>query len=181
VTEYDIPPEPFDGTIPRPYGIVAGPDGAIWFTDWSYDPLGAYYPSYEIGRITPDGQISMFQNLLSFCCLWDPGSANNITVGSDGALWWVGEWLVGRITTSGAATVYDNFAGLDAIVGGSDGALWFTNDYAGEVDRMTTGGTLTNPAPYAFGENNLPLGDIVQGPDGALWFTDGRGYIDRAH
>ena len=51
------------------FGITAGPDGALWFTNWD-----------SIGRISTDGVSSDYTG---------PGisEALGITVGPDGALW----------------------------------------------------------------------------------------------
>src|SRR5689334_16005534 len=60
-----------DPGIEQPYGITAGPDGALWFTN-----------SDSIGRITTDGQVTRFT---------DAGIVRpyGITAGADGALWFV--------------------------------------------------------------------------------------------
>src|SRR5919204_3556093 len=67
VTEFPLPhPES------RPYSIVAGPDGNLWFTESQGN---------AIGRITPSGDIHEFP-------LPTPDSGPyGITVGSDGNLW----------------------------------------------------------------------------------------------
>lgn len=55
-----------------PFSITAGPDGALWFTE---------YPANQIGRITVTGSITEFPILTAAS---GPGS---ITAGPDGALW----------------------------------------------------------------------------------------------
>src|SRR5215217_7901475 len=60
------------GTVP--YGIAAGADGNVWFTDVGATPA--------IGRITPTGAITEFTTGLV------AGSApNGIALGADGNVW----------------------------------------------------------------------------------------------
>ncbi len=146
--------------------IVAGPDGALWFTN---------YGENSIGRITPDGTITYFT---------DPtiNGPAGITVGPDGALWFTNYNLVisngsvttgsiGRITTAGVISNYTDPT-IDipgAITAGPDGALWFTNDGGnGSIGRITTSGAVSN---YTDPGIDDPQG-ITAGPDGALWFTN---------
>jgi len=99
-------------------------------------------------------------------------SPDLITVGPDGALWFVNEGnsSIGRITTSGTVTNFSgagiNIADTSGIVSGPDGALWFVDGNA--IGRITTGGVVTT---YSDPSIFLPL-DITVGPDGALWFTN---------
>src|SRR5439155_2964619 len=86
-TEYKIP------NVEQPYGIAAGPDGALWFTEPFAD---------KIGRVTTLGNFTLFTiataDSESYC----------ITAGPDGALWFT-EYnanKIGRITTGGALTEY---------------------------------------------------------------------------
>jgi virginiamycin B lyase len=75
-----------------PYGITAGPDGALWFTE----------NGGKIGRITTAGVMTEFPI---------PTANSNplgITSGPDGALWFV-EYSanqIGRITTAGVVTEF---------------------------------------------------------------------------
>jgi streptogramin lyase len=168
-----------------PTGIVAGPDGALWFTE-----SGAN----KIGRITPSGAVTEFAL---------PTSASGplgIAVGSDGALWFTenNAFQIGRITTAGAVTEFRLPAtGYKpvSITAGPDGALWFTEVNAnnpatdqptsqpifeptshpilgGKIGRITTGGAVTEFAiPTGADPNGTPRG-ITTGPDGNLWFTE---------
>src|SRR5262249_59552519 len=66
ITEFPLP----DTT--RLFGITAGPDGNLWFTE---------FDNNKIGRITPAGEITEFTIPTS-----DSG-AHTITVGPDDNLW----------------------------------------------------------------------------------------------
>jgi len=142
-----------------PFGITTGPDGNIWYTEFSGN---------NIARITPSGTITEYpiptQN----------AEARDITVGPDGALWFTeqGSNKIGRITTAGAITEYAlpsptaNYSPYD-IVAGPDGALWFTEFDTQQIGRITTSGVVSE---YYVGLNS-PTG-ITVGPDGALWFGE---------
>jgi len=143
--------------------MVAGPDGAVWFTDWSG----------KVSRITTSGSIT------SFPVSGGVGQSDSITVGSDGNLWFAGGNGITRITTSGVATTFvppTPASSPRAIVSGPDGALWFTETAGNKIGRVTTAGVFTEyPIPTASGD---PYG-IALGSDGALWFTEKANKIGR--
>jgi virginiamycin B lyase len=156
VVEYSIPTA---GS--NPFGIVAGPDGALWFTESRGN---------KIGRITTTGRVTEFPLPTANA---DP---RGIAAGADGALWFTESRAnqIGRITTSGTVTEFPvpkAFANPFSITAGQDGSLWFT-ELTGTVGRITTSGTVTE----------FPTGRgvyITAGPDGALWFTEGSNKIGR--
>ncbi len=154
-SEFPIP------TASVPFGITAGPDGAIWFTE----------QGGTIGRITTGGVITEFS-------VPTAGSVPlNIAAGPDDALWFAeqGSNAIGRITTTGAITEFAvPTAGAFplSITAGADGALWFTEQFGNQIGRITTAGVITEfviPTPAS-----RPLG-IAAGPDGALWFAEFNG------
>ncbi len=112
ITEFPIPTA---STFPR--GITAGPDGNLWFTEYSGN---------KIGRITPAGFITEFPI--------PPTSSNpfGITAGPDGNLWFAedGSNNIGRITPAGVVTGEFSIPTGDSrpfgITAGPDGNLWFT-------------------------------------------------------
>lgn len=139
-------------------------DGSVWFTC----PL-------NVGRLTPDGKVSLFGKPPIVY-----GSPGPITAGTDGSIWYAGadfkaSQLV-HITASLSAThvsvpmakATPNMTGLAF---GPGGRLWFTqsplsND-PGEVGYADSSGhTKVWSADTTF------LGSIVPGPDGALWFAE---------
>lgn len=134
-----------------PHSIVAGPDGALWFTAPGGD---------AIGRITTDGAITAY-----------PLAANarprSIAVGAEGKLWFTesGALRIGSITTAGTVTTYplDEVAVPNEITLGPGGALWFTESVGGAIGKITPEGEVTE---YLV-EN---AGPIVLGPLGLLWF-----------
>jgi virginiamycin B lyase len=96
-----------------------------------------------------------------------------LTVGPDGALWFVEGMAnkVGRLTTTGAFTEYPIPASMgrpQSITAGSDGAFWFTERASNRIGRVTTDGEFKDyPLPV---EKAFPQ-KITAGPDGALWFS----------
>lgn len=145
------------------FGITAGPDGAVWFTERT---------SGKIGVITMSGTIAEYALPLSSA---DP---RNITAGPDGALWFTEGTgnKIGRITTSGSVTEFpipSPAASAQGITTGPDGALWFveSNGSSSKIGRITPNGIITEIPIAADHSPNR----IITGPDGALWFTEWAG------
>src|SRR5208283_1415538 len=77
----------------QPKGIAAGPDGALWFTE---------YNNNKIGRISTSGVITEYPVVSASSCPY------SITAGPDGALWFTESHAnnIGRITTDGVVTEF---------------------------------------------------------------------------
>jgi streptogramin lyase len=194
-------PIPLVGIV-QPQGITTGPDGNLWFAETGAD---------KIGCMTPAGVVTQYPLPpipVPAATQPTPGSAPGpvaITVGPDGALWFVGvPGEVGRITTGGVVTEFSvpdvpppagspagtapSPATLTSITAGPDGALWFTG-IPGEVGRITTSGVVTEfPVPAVPPPAGSPAGTaatpasltgITVGPDGALWFAGVPGEVGR--
>ena len=169
MTEFPLPTvdgnrmgDPTSGSVPR--GIVAGPDGAMWFTESGAD---------QIGRITADGTVTEYplpsrSEMHAF--------PDGIALGSDGAIWFA-ETLrgaIGRIDVSnGAINENRNTAASAAalLVRGPDGALWFSASFGGGIGRMTTAG---NASSFPISPQAEQVNALLAGPDGRLWFADDR-------
>jgi hypothetical protein len=111
-----------------PFGITAGPDGALWFTE----PAGN-----KIGRITPAGAIT------EFAIPTASSSPGRITAGPDGALWFTegNGNQIGRITPAGAITEFAVPTANSQPIGitaGPDGNLWFAEFSGNNIGRLTT-------------------------------------------
>ena len=96
-------PIPVVGIV-QPDGITEGPDGDLWFTETAAD---------KIGRVTTAGVVTHFPLPpipIPVGTQTNPGSPPGpvaITVGPDGALWFVGvPGAVGRINTAGVVTEF---------------------------------------------------------------------------
>lgn len=151
-----------------PEGLTAGPDGAVWFTEFN---------TGKVGRLAPNGRFTEFQ-------IPTPNAIpHGIANGPDDALWFTeSAGKLGRITTSGAITEFTipQGSGAEQLTTGPDGALWITAPNllrSSAIIRATTSGSFQSfplPDPGAL------LRDVVTGPDGALWATEfGAGRIAR--
>ncbi|HKB49825.1 MAG TPA: hypothetical protein VKC63_00145 [Solirubrobacterales bacterium] len=144
--------------------MTIGADGNLWFAGTTF--LG--YDG-EIGRVTPDGQVTEFPLSGSKSHHY----AQGIATGPDGNLWFTQPEAnkIGRITTSGEITQF-SLPGDDGqpteITAGPDGNLWFTEEAASRIGRITPGGEI---AEFSLASGRHPAG-IVAGPDGNLWFTE---------
>lgn len=148
-----------------PLSLATGPDGNVWFTlaghwrHWRTDDDDA---KPAIGRVTPDGIVTLFAEGLS-------STPYDIAAGADGAMWFTEPKAdrVGRITLDGAI---EEFAVTDrpgAIVAGPDNAMWFTARKAiGRIDAAGTASAFADGMPSSW----WPI-DISPALDGALWFT----------
>jgi streptogramin lyase len=160
-------------TIPTahssPLGIVAGPDGNLWFTEGAAN---------NIGKVTVAGVFKEYPVPTANAGL------GNIAAGPDGNLWFTESRAnqVAKITTSGFITEYS--AGITAnsspsgIAAGPDGNLWFTESGANQVAKVTSGGGGIRPTPPGVvteypvpTAGSSPTG-IALGPDRNLWFTE---------
>jgi streptogramin lyase len=179
-----------------PGGIVAGPDGNLWFTEEGVGAVakmttsGAIteYPAYGVFGITagPDGNLWFPEfNLNAISRITTSGIVTDfplptpsaeplfIAAGPDGNLWFTetSASQVGKIDpTTGSITEYPLTPGRapGAITAGRDGNLWFLeNTLLGGVAKITTSGVVTE---YPVELQGFPEG-LVAGPDGALWFT----------
>jgi virginiamycin B lyase len=140
-----------------PVGIVAGPDGALWFTDPGND---------AIGRITTNGTYTLEQVTGTEI---DPG----ITVGPGNDLWFtqgVQNGGIGRITASGKVTLFKELGGsyTQDITTVGDGTLWFTESN-GTVGHRAKNGSIKHVTVVA---ENAQLEGIVEGPDKNLWIAE---------
>jgi len=167
-------PQLFEYNIPtsasEPGGIVAGPDGAVWFVETAVN---------KIGRISTDGVVTEYPVPTAHAIDTDQGF---LAVGPDSALWFNEDRVnqIGRITTDGQVTEFplphelkptrEQVSPIRAIATGSDGALWVTSSAANAIIKLTMDGKVA--AKYALPTaGSAPVGMVI-GPDGALWFVE---------
>jgi len=151
------------GSVPR--GIVAGPDGAMWFTESGAD---------QIGRIAGDGTITEYPlpSRNQFHAFPD-----GIVLGPDGAIWFT-ETLAGALgridVASGAITERRieprGVAGAGLVAEGPDGAFWF-GGWDASLGRMTTAG---KTSVFPLSPEVQQVNALIAGPDGRLWVADDR-------
>jgi YD repeat-containing protein len=157
---------PSESSAANTHGIIAGPDGNLWFTAYGYTKLVKVAVS-GIGKITTSGTFTEY--IL-------PGESKpyGITEGADHNLWFTeyGSNRIGKITTSGTVSEYSLPASSEprGITAGPDGNLWFANSGTNKIGKITTSGTVTE---YSLPSGSFPEG-IVTGSDDNLWFTESR-------
>jgi streptogramin lyase len=163
ITDYDRPTTPYGL---QPGDIVSGPDATLWFTFG--DTSG---PHDHLGRITTAGEITAYP-----LPIYDRPDFNgyknlgpsSITVGPDGALWFIGSFVnvIGRMTTQGDVTLYSlpTNAGTGQIVRsitfGPDGALWIGN-YGSIVRASVRTGKSSTTSTVAPSLNPSLVGQMV--------------------
>jgi streptogramin lyase len=159
--------------------VISEPHGNIWFTEPTERVIAKLSPSGVITRVKVSAR---------------PGG---ITLGSTGELWFTEPTTrkVGRVAQDGHVSEYpvppspvvpehlgpggrpalSEPPGPGATTAGPDGNLWFTNGAivagasGGQIDRITTGGLITEYDIPGAGSNPDQL---VLGPDGNVWFTE---------
>jgi virginiamycin B lyase len=158
-----------------PGTILAGPDGAMWFTE---------NEANKIGRITLAGEITEFAVPIP------NGNPVSLTNAPDGALWFAHTGgKIGRMTTAGEFThlfdvpaaartvpplslgLYSYFYPTSLIVG-PDGAFWFVTNGPNKIVRMTFSGQFT---VFTVPTYNASPHFLANGSDGNLWFTEFNG------
>jgi streptogramin lyase len=147
-----------------PEGMVAGPDGNLWYAEAGANKIGEVNPA--------TGATADFASPTA-------GSFPlGVALGPDGNIWFT-EFAAGKIGEINPTThAVSDFAipttgsGPVAIVEGPNGNMWFTeatgaNGQIGEINPTTHGFTeFAAPTP-----NVEPFG-IAVGPDGDIWFTE---------
>jgi streptogramin lyase len=152
ITEFTLPT-----ANSQPYGITAGPDDRLWFTEFN---------NGSIGQITPSGTITETPLIGSH----DP---YYIASGPNGNLWFteLRSNYVDQMTTTGtgwtSSLLPTNPAYPEEITGGSDGNVWFAEGGAFAIARVTPTGTVTE---FTTPTGGTPYG-VTKGPDGNIWYT----------
>ena len=167
LTEFRLP-----GTDRAPRGIVTGPDGNLWFVE-------SHFNHSAIGRITTKGAVTEYSLGGSSTDQLQP---TEIVAAPDGNLWFnqthpsAPQGEVGRITTSGAVTIFPFPAGgrpLGMAVG-VDGNVWVADGGGNAVVRVSPSGVMR---PFALPRRDSQPSEITEGKNGRMWFTEGGGRI----
>jgi streptogramin lyase len=154
----------------HPVGIVAGPDGNLWFTE----EVG------RIGRMHPTGSLTEFSTIGT--------GLEQIVVGPDNNLWFVEATArkIGRIETDGTTTEFPTRCNPNGyITSGPNNSVWFPEACSGGEIHISEMATL-GAAAGTISEHTLgmvvgrELDAIATGIDGNVWFADrNRGSITR--
>ncbi|MBV8530897.1 MAG: hypothetical protein JO104_06235 [Candidatus Eremiobacteraeota bacterium] len=184
ITKYPLPAASPCNYLPTaPIGIVAGADGALWFTVTNPgNPFCSASPGYSpaVGRITTSGAMTFYYTA-------PPGTSNatspeRITAGPDGNLYFIAlnyqssdQLTVGTITTGGVFSYtqgVSTYAGFDDyLTFGSDGNLWVTDNNVNHNIFRIAGSVITGFTVGKYKGVQQAAYGIATGPDGQLWFT----------
>jgi len=138
----------------RPNWIVAGADGALWFSDAATD---------RVGRITTAGAVTLYPLPKGWK---DPGE---IIATNDGFWFTVGnQSVLGRMNLQGGIKPVKILAPARAVARGPEQRIWYTN---GErtIGWINADGT----SDYVLvAEENGGVRSLAAGPDGSMWFVD---------
>lgn len=151
----------------RPYNLVSGPDGNIWYTQ----------RGGTIVKMTTSGQRTNVINVAKAgASLW---SAN-------GNIWFTKSGDLIEMSTGGsivATFTLPSGCGIFDLIAGPENSLWFVDSFGGCVGRMTHSGTFYSVPTYSQSiSSRSATANIVVGPKDYLWFnetgTKGIGWID---
>ncbi len=163
------------GPFGMPEGITAGPDGAMWFTYHAGGP-GA---SGGLGRITADGKVTNFPPPEDY--------SRPKAIVSDGAsLWFIDDYSVYRMDTSGhITTILHNQAEKADLTFFGD-SVWFTTKFSLNFKEVGIGrivlnaGSITKIVYYSNVYNPFRKYDFPNGVTGLifeqsdkLWYSYG--------
>ena len=160
-----------------PISMTWAPDGSIWDTN-----------VLDLNQTGSIGHVTGFSTFSAFPTPSQPNSRpRDITVGSDGNLWYVesrggGSPVTARVVKFAAATPASmteyplaTSAHAQSILAGPDGNLWVTDSNNLTIDKVTTAGAVTAfPIPGNGGQfsfTNLPR-YMATGSDGMIYMTD---------
>lgn len=161
-----------------PWSLINGPDGAIWFGDWS-DAVTSSTPSDDsrIGRLA-SGSITEFDA--------GPPTSSPIVgaIGANGDVWFseFGAYTgnspgaFAYVSGTGAVTSYPapNTSNIQPRFSAKaqDGNVWYALDKGNSIARVTPSGQVTEFSVPPTSQGQSRPNDIVVGTDGALWFTE---------
>jgi streptogramin lyase len=146
----------------RPYDIIAGPLGNMWFTEYGNGHAA-------IGEITPARQLTEHK--------FDDGNTApfNLTPGPDGFLWFTanGPNAVVRMNPNDYSTpkpiqIPTPESYSHGITVGADGNLYIAETYGNHIGQITLGGVI---AEFSVSPGSEPV-LVTSGPDGNIWFSE---------
>jgi virginiamycin B lyase len=168
ITEFPIPiasptyPDAYNGltqyrVVTGVSSITAGPDGNVWFTEFTGGPLLAGYTSLTgvgaLGRITPSGEVTEFTAGLTqgppdtesaFPTTPTPAGLRGIAKGPDGNMWALDVHGLVRITPAGKITEFPLELTIgtfsdEQIVVGPHRTFWFAENVSHDIARVKIG------------------------------------------
>lgn len=162
-----LPPASDDGLF---IGIVAGPDGKVWLSDFYHGLV----------RVDASGHRTTYPLTFAHGGVTHRFLPAYLVVGSDGKFYLTGCVdsgahcaVIGVATTGGEISVIPTPSGESArfsgLTLGPDGNVWFTE--SGHVAKVSPARQITE-YPYPSGETTNVLSGVATGSDGNVWFTE---------
>jgi virginiamycin B lyase len=177
ITEY-----PLDD-IGVPNGIRAGPDGRLWICEQG-EWTSSHVTPGRIVRVDTNGQIYGVYPLAPKA--WQ-NVPEDIAVGKYQKLWFTEfyapsqvTYYISSINQNGKIHEYLTLAGGGQYAGpgvptlAADGNIWFSEEYAGQLGRVTSSGKITEfPLPQGSGSSyTFPYGVATDASGHNIWFAD---------
>ena len=176
VTEYptcSLPPTA-DGALCEdgrsPNSIVAGPDGAVWFTTVRRRRGRTDHARRRDHPVQRPQAGRRSSDVIR-------GPAG-IALGPDGALWFAEDFgnRIGRVGPTARSLPHDAGRAARRHRGRARQRPWFTAAGTNSIGRITTSGSVSSfPLPAPGGASIKKLGGIVRGGDDRLWFAEVQG------
>lgn len=153
ITEFRI-----DNKDSSPSGIVAGPDGNIWFAE---------YQNSTIAYINSSGNITALKTLP------DRGNPSQIITGPNNSLW-LTETGTNKLLQIGFPHLEVTTFGLDgtpnAIISTHDGDICYSTTSPTDIEIMSTG--INHPVGLTFEIGKKDATDFVKDKEGNIWFIN---------
>ncbi len=149
ITEF---PTPTKDAVP--FGMTAGPDGNVWFTEFSGNNIGRV--SVAAPHIITEFPLPMLALPAGTTCLSFPTPATcsdpqGITSGPEGKLWFTesNTARIGSITPAGSVTevALPASTGPIGVANGPDRNLWWTEGDASKIGRLSLAVTIPTASP----------------------------------
>jgi len=154
---------PLRGISGVPDGLVAGPDGQLWFPE---------YQTNRIGQLGMHGQVS---EVVGSRTIGD-GTMGMIGDPRSRAFWFTSGSQIFRVAENGTTTAFQSNEGdqeFADITTGADGKLlWWADDRTGAVGWINQDGAISG---FALPHANVQPSSIIAGPDGNMWFSESHG------
>lgn len=151
--------------VPDAYGIVAGPDGNMWFTE-NTKPY--------VAKIGADMQFTAY--LAKSIASNEAYFAGPIVIGADGNMWFAEYGDIAELATSGQIVkrITTNCAWCKYLTVGGDGNFWLSGYGSTIIQRIAPDGTIAS-----FTLDPMTTGpvysNLVRGGDGQIYFITSSG------
>ncbi len=183
ITQYPVPLLSAGNVVAGPtgvqlWGVTAGPDGNVWFTE---------YNNHAIGHMAPDGTGGVaLSTPLGLTNPTDNPSVlgsypSEITVGPDGNIWYADEGggKIGMVPLTATKSsqimefaLSDPGAGPCGIAAGPDGNIWFAEQNGPYIGKLSLQAGTYGSITYYATPTSMANPNEMTSARGALWVTE---------